>query len=81
VSQRRRYGNPRKEQAYEEGQREGERPGAGREGGRSKGELSVGFIFVAWALFFVMWAASNLLIAAIVFGVFLTAAIGILNRR
>jgi hypothetical protein len=81
MSQKKRYGNPSKEQAYEEGRKEGASSGAERKGGRSKGELSVGFIFFAWALFFVMWAASNLIIAALVFGIVLTAAIGLLNLR
>ena len=79
MSQKKRYGNPRKEQAYEEGQGDGESSSPERKGGRSKGELSVGFIFFAWALFFVVWAASNLLIAALVFGIALTAAIAMLN--
>lgn len=90
MSDRKRYGNPAKEQEYEEAQREGGRSTAQREGGRSaapregrsKGELSVGFIFFAWILFFVLWlAAGSLLVAALVFGVVLTGAMAVLNHR
>ena len=88
MSERKRYGDPRKEQAYEEGRREapsGSAPQAGsgaqRVGGRSKRELSVGYIFLAWILFFVLWlAAGSLLVAALVFGVLLTGGMAMLNR-
>jgi len=75
MSEKKRYGDPRKGQAHEKS----ERGDTSRSCGRSKGELSVGFILFAWALFFVVWAASNLLIAALVFGIALTAAIAMLN--
>jgi len=49
--------------------------------GRSQRELSTGFIFLAWFVFFGIWlAAGSLLVAAIVFGLLMTAAIGVLNR-
>jgi hypothetical protein len=72
MSQRKRYGDPRKSEAE----------AAARERGRSKGELSVGFIFAAWIVFFVVWLAlGSLLVAAIVFGLMLTGAIAVLNAR
>jgi hypothetical protein len=72
MSQKRRYGDPRK----------GEAESTRREQGRSKGELSVGFIFAAWIVFFVVWLAlGSLLVAAIVFGLMLTGAIAILHTR
>ena len=49
VSEKRRYGDPRKQQAVEDSK---------RVAGRSKRELSVGFIFFAWALFFLLWLGS-----------------------
>ena len=72
MSQKKRYGDPRKSDAE----------ATPRGQGRSKGELSVGFIFAAWIVFFVVWLAlGSLLVAAIVFGLMLTGAIAILNMR
>jgi hypothetical protein len=86
MSQKKRYGDPRKEAqeraAHAQGGSGREGAGSGREGGRSDRELSVGFIFFAWILFFAIWlAAGSLLVAALVFGVLLTAGIGVLNLR
>jgi len=72
MSQRKRYGDPRKS--------EPEAPA--REQGRSNRELSVVFIFASWIVFFVVWLAlGSLLAAAIVFGVMLTGAIAVLHAR
>jgi hypothetical protein len=72
MSQTKRYGDPRKSEAQT----------TPSEQGRSKGELSVGFIFAAWAVFFVVWLwLGSLLVAAIVFGLMLTGAIAILHAR
>lgn len=87
MSQKKRYGDPRKEQEYERAQREpdgsGHRRGdSGRKQGRSDRELSVGFIFFGWILFFVIWlAAGSLLVAAVVGGLLLTGGIAVLNLR
>lgn len=71
MSEKKRYGDPRKNQALEE---------SGRTRGRSKRELSTGFIFFAWAVFFVLWlAAGSLLIAAVVFGAVLSIGIAMLG--
>jgi hypothetical protein len=73
MSEKKRYGDPRKQEAFEESK---------RVGGRSKGELSVGFIFFAWALFFLLWlVAGSLVVAAVVCGLLLTVAIAVLNAR
>jgi hypothetical protein len=70
MTARKRYGDPRKNEAQE----------SAKKRGRSKRELSTGFIFFAWILFFVIWlAAGSLLVAAIVFGLLLTAGIALLN--
>ena len=72
MSDSKKYGDPRKNAQESSKQR--------RE--TSKGELSVGFIFLAWFVFFGIWlAAGSLLVAAIVFGLLMTAAIGVLNLR
>jgi len=72
MSEKKRYGDPRKQQAFEE---------STRTRGRSDRELSVGFIFFAWALFFLIWlVAGSLVVAAVVCGLLLTAAIAVLNR-
>jgi len=72
MSQRKRYGDPRKS--------EPEAPARAQE--RSNRELSVGFIFASWIVFFVVWLAlGSLLAAAIVFGVMLTGAIAVLHAR
>jgi Flp pilus assembly protein TadB len=73
MSDKKRYGDPRKNQAREESKQ------ARR---RSKRELSTGFIFFAWAVFFVLWlAAGSLVIAAVVFGVLLSAGMFVLNAN
>jgi hypothetical protein len=70
VSDRKRYGDPRKNQAREDSK---------RARGRSKRELSVGFIFFAWIVFFALWLAVGLLVAAIVFGALLLGGIAALS--
>lgn len=71
MSEKKRYGDPRKNQAQQQ---------ATRERRRSKRELSAGFLAVAWVLFFVIWlAAGSLLVAALVFGVLLSGGIAVLN--
>lgn len=73
MTDKKRYGDPRKNQALEDSR---------QARGRSKRELSVGFIFFGWAVFFVLWlAAGSLLIAAVVFGAILSAGIAVLNAR
>ncbi len=70
MSDKRRYGDPRKQAAE----------GAKRARRRSKRELSVGFIVFAWIVFFVLWfAVGSLLVAAIVFAGLLLAGIGALS--
>jgi hypothetical protein len=70
---KKRYGDPRKNPAPES-------PKQAR--GRSKRELSVGFLLVAWVVFFVVWlAAGSLLVAAIVFGALLAVGTAVLNAR
>ena len=73
---KRRYGDPRKDQARERAKQEQE---------RSKREFSGGFllfILFAWIVFFVLWlAAGSLLVAAIVFGVLLSGGIAVFNAR
>jgi hypothetical protein len=71
VSGKRRSGDPSKAEAQESSK---------RAGGRSKRELSAGFLLLAWALFFVLWlAVGSLLVAAIIFGVLLSGGIAVLN--
>ena len=66
MSGKKRYGDPRKNEAARES--------SARKPGRSKRELSVGFIFFAWIVFFVIWlAAGSLVVAAVVFGALLLA--------
>jgi len=70
TSTKKRYGDPRKNQEAE----------GSRRAGRSKRELSTGFIFFAWAVFFVLWlAAGSLVIAAVVFGALLTVGVALLG--
>ena len=74
MSGKKRYGDPRKNEA--------ERESSEQTQTRSKRELSVGFIFLAWIVFFVLWlAVGSLLVAAIVFGVLLSGGIAVLNAR
>jgi len=71
MSGKKRFGDPRKNQVAANSKQ-------GR--GRSKRELSAGFLLVAWAVFFVLWlAVGSLLVAAIVFGVLLSGGIAVLN--
>jgi hypothetical protein len=71
---KRRYGDPRKNQAQESSKQAHE---------KSKREFSGGslvFIAFAWVVFFVVWlAAGSLLVAAIVFGVLLSGGIAVIN--
>ena len=73
---KRRYGDPRKNQAQESAKQARE---------RSKREFSGGFLFFilfAWIVFFVLWlAAGSLLVAAIVFGLLLSAGIALFNAK
>jgi hypothetical protein len=73
---RRRYGDPRKDEARDSARRARE---------RSKREFSGGFLFFiafAWIVFFVLWlAVGSLLVAAIVFGVLLSGGIAVFNAR
>ena len=74
MSGKKRYGDPRKDEAARESSE--------RARTRSKRELSVGFIFFAWIVFFVLWlAVGSLLVAAIVFGVLLSGGIAVLKAR
>jgi hypothetical protein len=70
MSKKKRYGDPRKNQAREN---------AKLIAGRSKRELSVGFIFFAWIVFFALWLAVGLLVAGVVFGVLLFAGTALLS--
>jgi len=71
MSGKKQFGDPRKNEADEHSK---------RASGRSKRELSAGFLLVAWAVFFVLWlAVGSLLVAAIVFGVLLSGGIAVLN--
>lgn len=71
MSGKKRYGDPRKNQARQDSK---------LARGRSKRELSVGFLLFAWLVFFVLWlAVGSLLVAAIAFGVLLLAGIALLN--
>jgi Flp pilus assembly protein TadB len=72
MSHKKRYGDPRK-QAGESTK---------RARGRSKRELSIGFIVFAWIVFFVLWfAAGSLLVAAIVFAALLFVGVAAINAR
>jgi len=62
MSGKKRYGDPRKNE---------ELAVSKQAAGRSKRELSVGFIFIAWIVFFALWLTVGLIVAAIVFGVLL----------
>jgi hypothetical protein len=73
MSGKRRYGDPRKDQV---------RANSGETRGRSKRELSAGFLIIAWVVFFLLWAVvGSLLAAAIVFGVLLTGGVAVLNMN
>jgi len=70
MTAKKRYGDPRKND-----DRESEKQARGR----SKRELSVGFIFAIWIVFFVLWLTAGLIVAAIVFGVLLLGGIALLS--
>jgi hypothetical protein len=71
MSGKKRYGDPRKNQA---------RQNSKLTRTRSKRELSVGFLLFAWIVFFVLWfAVGSLLVAAIVFGVLLFGGMAVLK--
>ena len=66
-----RYGDPRKNQAQQESK---------TLRGRSKRELSVGFIVLAWIVFFVLWlAVGSLLVAAVAFGALMLGGAAVLG--
>jgi hypothetical protein len=72
---KRRYGDPRKNQQQE----------SSKQARESKREFSGGFLFYiafAWIVFFVLWlAVGSLLVAAIVFGLLLSAGIALFNAK
>ena len=70
MSPKRRYGDPRKNQALEDSKQTKR---------RSKRELSAGFIALAWIVFFVLWLTTGFLVAAIVFGALLLGGIAALS--
>ncbi len=73
MSGRKRYGDPRKNEALESSK---------QARGRSKRELSMGFILCAWVVFFLVWlAVGSLLVAAIVFGVLLVGGTAAISTR
>jgi Flp pilus assembly protein TadB len=69
VSDKKRYGDPRKRA------QESAKPLPRR----SKRELSVGFIAVTWLVFFIVWLVAGLLVAAIVFGALLVGGTAVLS--
>ena len=71
MSGKKRYGDPRNHQAAQESAEHGR--------ARSRRELSVGFIFFAWIVFFVLWLTTGFVVAAIVFGVLLLGGIAVLK--
>ena len=71
MTAKKRYGDPRKNEARESAKR----------APRSKRELSVGFIFAAWIVFFALWLTAGLVIAAIVFGALLIVGAAALGMR
>ncbi len=73
MSAKKRYGNPRKNQAALENSK--------RARARSRRELSVGFIFGALIVFFVLWLAVGLVVAAIVFAVLMFGGTAVLKAR
>jgi len=72
MSSKKRYGDPRKNQARESSKQVKR---------RSKRELSAAFIVFAWIVFFVLWLAAGLLVAAIVFGALLLGGTAVLAAR
>jgi len=71
MSEKKRYGDPRKNEAAES---------AKRSRGRSKRELSVGFIVFAWIVFFALWiVVGSVVVAAIVFGALLAGGAAVLS--
>jgi len=74
MSKRKRYGDPRKQEASEA-------ESARERRGRSKTELSVGYIFFAWIVFFALWIfAHSVVIAGVVLLALLAIGGGILSR-
>jgi Flp pilus assembly protein TadB len=73
MSGKKRYGDPRKNQAAQESSE--------HKRARSKRELSIGFILFAWIVFFVLWLTAGFFVAAIVFGVLLLGGITLLKAR
>jgi Flp pilus assembly protein TadB len=70
MSNKKRYGDPRKQAQESEKRRRR----------RSKRELSIGYIVFAWIVLFVIWfAAGSLLIAAIVFAALLFVGVAALS--
>jgi hypothetical protein len=73
---RKRYGDPRKNEAREGSKQAREKSRREFSGG------SIVFLFFAWIVFFVLWVAvGSLLVAAIVFGVLMSGGIAVLNAR
>lgn len=73
MSRKKRYGDPRKEEAAKERSEQAR--------ARSNRELSMGFILVSWIVFFGLWLVAGLLVAALVFGVLLSGGIAVLKAR
>jgi hypothetical protein len=71
MTEKKHYGDPRKQAAEESSK---------KRRGTSQRELSVGFVFFAWIVFFLLWLVAGLLAAAIVCGLMLSGAIALLNR-
>ncbi len=71
MAEKKHYGDPRKN-AAEEAATKRRAPG--------KREMSTGFIFLAWIVFFGLWLVAGLIAAAIVMGLMMTAAIAVLNK-
>jgi Flp pilus assembly protein TadB len=44
-------------------------------------ELSVGYVFLVWGVFFLLWAVAGFIIAAIVFAVMIAAGVGAFRLR
>jgi len=73
MSGKKRYGDPRKNPTPDSPQ---------QARGRSKRELSVGFLLVAWVVFFLVWlAVGSVLVAAIVFGALFAGGLAVINAR
>ncbi|HTY97082.1 MAG TPA: hypothetical protein VMB91_08590 [Solirubrobacteraceae bacterium] len=76
MSKRKHYGDPRRQEASE-----AQAEAARERRGRSKTELSVGYIFFAWIVFFILLIfVHSLVIAAVVLLALLGVGGGILSR-